>query len=112
MAGTDGYFKKINPAFTITLGWTIEELLAKPFFDFIHPDDLTGTINEIKKLGTGEKTIGFENRFITKKGDYLRNRLISLFCYLTLFLFFATLTLVVVFILAAIFDFFFYFKPT
>lgn len=70
-AGTDGYFKKLNPAFTLTLGWTIEELLAKPFYDFIHPDDVTTTSNEIKKLATGEKTINFENRFITKNGDYL-----------------------------------------
>ena len=71
VAGTDGYFKKLNAAFTFTLGWTIEELLAKPFYDFIHPDDVTITINEIKKLATGEKTINFENRFITKNGDYL-----------------------------------------
>ena len=70
VAGTDGYFKKLNPAFTLTLGWTIEELLAKPFYDFIHPDDVTTTFNEIKKLATGEKTINFENRFITKNGDY------------------------------------------
>ena len=71
VAGTDGYFKKLNAAFTFTLGWTIEELLAKPFYDFIHPDDVTITINEIKKLATGEKTINFENRFITKNGDCL-----------------------------------------
>ncbi|WP_395056816.1 PAS domain S-box protein [Flavobacterium sp.] len=71
VAATDGYFKKINPAFTLSLGWTIEELLAKPFYDFIHPDDVTITSNEIKKLATGEKTISFENRFITKNGNYL-----------------------------------------
>ncbi len=71
VAGADGYFKKINPAFTLTLGWTIEELLAKPFCDFIHPDDVTITSNKIKKLTTGEKTLNFENRFITKNGDYL-----------------------------------------
>ena len=71
IAGTDGYFKKINPAFTLTLGWTIEELLAKPFFEFIHPDDVAVTIKEIEKLGQGVKTIDFENRFITKNGDYL-----------------------------------------
>lgn len=71
IAGTDGYFKKVNPAFSVTLGWTAEELLSKSFYDFIHPDDVTSTINEIKKLGTGEKTIGFENRFKTKNGDYL-----------------------------------------
>ncbi|MES2396210.1 MAG: PAS domain S-box protein [Bacteroidota bacterium] len=71
VAGTDGYFKKINPAFTLTLGWTIEELLSKPFFDLIHPDDVTSSENEIKKLGTGEKTIDFKSRLITKNGDYI-----------------------------------------
>jgi PAS domain S-box-containing protein len=71
MAGTDGYFKKINPAFTLTLGWTMEELLAKPFFEFIHPDDRTATSNEIEKLKHGEKSVGFENRFKTKNGDYI-----------------------------------------
>ncbi|MDO9184878.1 MAG: PAS domain S-box protein [Bacteroidia bacterium] len=71
VAGTDGYFKKINPAFSLTLGWTIDELLAKPFFEFIHPDDVTATFNEIEKLSHGEKTVGFENRFITKNGDYI-----------------------------------------
>ena len=69
--GSNGYFKKLNPSFSLTLGWTIEELLAKPFYDFIHPDDVISSINEIKKIATGEKTIGFENRLISKKGDYV-----------------------------------------
>lgn len=71
VVGSDGYFKKMNPAFTLTLGWTIDELLAKPIIDFVHPDDVTITSNELKKLTTGEKTINFENRYITKNGDYL-----------------------------------------
>ena len=69
--GNDGYLKKINPAFAITLGWTIEELLAKPFINFLHPDDITRTINQIEKLKRGEKSIEFENRYITKNGDYV-----------------------------------------
>ena len=72
VASTDGYFKKLNPAFTLTLGWTIEELLAKPFYDFMHPDDVTKSINEIKKIiAKGEKTTDFENRYLTKNGEYL-----------------------------------------
>jgi len=46
IAGTDGYFKRLNPAFTATLGYTTEELLAQPFLDLVHPDDLTATLRE------------------------------------------------------------------
>ena len=70
MAGTDGYFKKINPAFTQTLGWTEEELLQKPFFDFIHPDDLESTKEEISKLAKGISTVDFINRYRTNNGSY------------------------------------------
>ena len=39
IANSDGYFKRVSPAFTQTLGWSKEELLARPFLDFVHPDD-------------------------------------------------------------------------
>ena len=39
IAGTDGRFKKVNPAFERTRGFPTEELLRRPFYDFIHPDD-------------------------------------------------------------------------
>ncbi len=77
VAGIDGYFKKVNPSFTSTLGWTSEELLAKPFFDFIHPDDISITKSEIEKLGKGIKTVGFENRFTTKSGCFLSIRWVA-----------------------------------
>ena len=31
IAGTDGRFRKVNPAFTRVLGWTRDQLLARPF---------------------------------------------------------------------------------
>ena len=33
----DGYFKQLNPAWATHMGWTKEELQAKPFLDFVHP---------------------------------------------------------------------------
>ncbi|MDH3206915.1 MAG: PAS domain S-box protein [Gemmatimonadota bacterium] len=70
IAGTDGYFKRTNPAFEHTLGWTEEELLERPFFDLVHPDDVESTEMEVAKLADGIPTISFENRFRCKDGTY------------------------------------------
>jgi diguanylate cyclase (GGDEF)-like protein/PAS domain S-box-containing protein len=70
IAGTDGYFKRINPAFQRTLGFTAQELQARPFAEFIHPDDRSDTVAEVGKLATGQPTLSFENRFRCKDGTY------------------------------------------
>lgn len=70
IAGTDGYFKRVNPAFERTLGWTPEELLSRPFVDFVHPDDVEATLREMEKLSRGIPTISFENRYRCADGTY------------------------------------------
>lgn len=70
VAGTDGYFKKINPALKKILGWEEDYFLNTSFYDFVHPDDLTSTRREIEKLASGEVTINFSCRFRTNKGSY------------------------------------------
>lgn len=62
-------FIKINPSVTKTLGYTEEELMSKPFLDFVYPDDIEITLNEVAKLKTGFSTINFENRYICKDGS-------------------------------------------
>ena len=69
IAGMDGYFKYVNPAWERTLGYTNEELLSKPFLDFIHPEDHNINDAEVEKLSKGKQTIGFENRYIHKDGS-------------------------------------------
>lgn len=69
IAGTDGYFKRINPAFERVLGYTREELLAKPFLEFIHLEDVPATVREIQRLDQGLPTVLFDNRYIAKDGS-------------------------------------------
>ncbi|MEO9532833.1 MAG: ATP-binding protein [Crocinitomicaceae bacterium] len=71
VASADGYFKLINPSFERLLGWEREELLSKPFIDFVHPDDVENTLKEVSKLSLGIDTVGFENRYIKKGGGFL-----------------------------------------
>lgn len=70
IAGTDGYFKKVNPAFEDNLGWDAKALLENSFFDFIHPEDVEESAKEIMKLGEGFDTVNFTHRFKNKEGDY------------------------------------------
>jgi PAS domain S-box-containing protein len=64
-------FTKVNPAFTETLGFTQEELLGRPFMDFVHPDDVDETIRVVEeKLRSGEKVINFQNRLRCKDGSW------------------------------------------
>ncbi len=53
IAGFDGMFKQLNPAWEFTLGYSLGELMAKPFLDFIHPDDHGKNDAEIEKLASG-----------------------------------------------------------
>ena len=70
IAGADGFFKKVSPSFCRTFGYTEDELLAVPFLEFVHPDDVEGTLGELKALVRGELTIDFQNQFRQSDGSY------------------------------------------
>ena len=69
--GFDGYFKRLNPAWEKTLGYSIDELLKIPRMDLVHPEDRAATINEIRSLRAGRNTVWFENRYRRKDGTYI-----------------------------------------
>jgi PAS domain S-box-containing protein len=66
----DGRFQRVNPAFHELLGFSEEELLAMNIFEILHPDDLAATMNEYKRLSTGEPVTFMENRLRTKDDRY------------------------------------------
>jgi PAS domain S-box-containing protein len=70
IGGTDGYFKKVNPAFTKVLGWEEEHLLNTSSFEFYHPDDVQKTVEELKSQSEGKETVNFLQRFKTVWGYY------------------------------------------
>jgi len=70
VANSEGYFIDVNPAFTKVLGYSKEELLSKPFVDFVHPEDIEKTFKETAKLLEGSDSIVFENRYLHKDGTY------------------------------------------
>jgi PAS domain S-box-containing protein len=68
IAGMDGRFRRLNPAFHDVLGYTVDELCSVPFIDLVHPDDRAATAAEVAKLRDGETTRYFENRYLRKDG--------------------------------------------
>jgi two-component system cell cycle sensor histidine kinase/response regulator CckA len=70
VAGFDGYFKRLNPSWTRTLGWTIEELMSRPSEEFVHPDDRGATLAGRHRLRGGATMGPLINRYRCKDGTY------------------------------------------
>lgn len=70
VAGTDGYFKLLNPAWSRTLGWSADAMLARPFLELVHPDDTEATVYHTAAVAAGDTTLTFENRYRCADGSY------------------------------------------
>ncbi len=70
IADPNGAFIKINPSCLQVLGYSEAELMAKPFIEFVHPDDKRSTLNEMTKQQETGSSLHFENRYICKDGSF------------------------------------------
>jgi PAS domain S-box-containing protein len=70
VAGFDGYFKRVNPAWQKVLGFAEEELLSRPYIEFVHPDDRDATAREAGRVSDGQNVVYFENRYLHKDGTH------------------------------------------
>jgi PAS domain S-box-containing protein len=64
------HFRRLSPAWERTLGFTREELMSKPFYEFVHPDDRERTQTQNAEVRSGGQALSFENRYMCKDGSY------------------------------------------
>jgi PAS domain S-box-containing protein len=65
----DGHFVELNSAWTRDLGWTLDELRARRWIEFVHPDDVARTL-EVPQTAAADAVIHFENRYQHRDGSY------------------------------------------
>ena len=70
VADAQGKILNINPAWTIALGWTAEDLVGKTGEWLIHPDDRERSLGELVSLRPHKPREHFENRIRCKDGSY------------------------------------------
>ncbi len=66
VATFQGFFSKLNPAFSKLLGWSEEELMNHPFFHYLYEEDLDKSLEVVKILRSGKPVVGFLSRYRTK----------------------------------------------
>ena len=69
VANVDGYFVRVNPAFTRVLGFTARELASRPYIEFVHPEDQGRTVVQSGRLASALPVLKFDNRYICKDGS-------------------------------------------
>lgn len=70
LAGTDSKFKRLNPQWEKTLGYRLDELTGRSFWDFVHPEDIEKTKKALSALESALSVVDFENRYRCKDGSY------------------------------------------
>ncbi len=69
IAGLDGRFTMLNPAWEHDLGYSLAELQGHTIATFVHLEDRAALKAELDRLKQGPHTVQFENRFLGKDGS-------------------------------------------
>ncbi len=71
IADFNGFFERINRRWTEVLGYSEEELLSRPFIEFVHEDDVASTQAAAAQLGDAPTEVAqFTNRYRCADGSY------------------------------------------
>lgn len=65
----EGNFRQLSASAYDVLGYKPDELIGKPFIDFVHPQDRERTNQMAEAIIAGSFTKDFENRYIKKNGE-------------------------------------------
>ncbi|MCX6078446.1 MAG: PAS domain S-box protein [Chloroflexi bacterium] len=70
IADLQGNVLRLNKAWESTLGYSTDSLSQRNLLEFVHPDDLQASIEEMKRLGAGQKILNYVNRYRCEDGSW------------------------------------------
>jgi putative addiction module CopG family antidote len=70
VADYEGRLLLANPAWSRLLGHELVTLLARPYQDLIHPDDLAGVMTALLDMRARGRPVRFENRMLAADGSW------------------------------------------
>jgi PAS domain S-box-containing protein len=71
VASFDGYVKRANTAFARSLGYPEAEVVARPFTDTVHPEDVESVRATFVEHASSNELTGFECRHLRADGTVL-----------------------------------------
>lgn len=70
IADTTGRIRRLNPAWSQTLGYQLSELEGQLIADFVHPQDVTNTLKSLQQTEQSDHIASFVNRCRRTDGSY------------------------------------------
>ncbi|AXA68590.1 hypothetical protein CE139_23215 [Pseudomonas oryzihabitans] len=65
-------FERVNPSWSVHLGYATDEIEGRPYANFIHPDDIAASDAAFETVRKGSPVLRFENRYRAKDGSWHR----------------------------------------